>query len=277
MDNNKLKKNFFWIPQTAASRKKFLIEKARTFELQETGSSQTIKYQNSTFFYSSSIIPRRYLYLFQDIKRHVSKRLLEIKDVPDLTQIKPFYFNFSTLTLEPGECVTYSQVAQYDINKAYYTAAKNLGYISEEYYQKYINLPKQIRLILIGALATKKIKVLYAAGQKQEPETIEDKNLRAVFKHLVVHVDKVLLEVSQALKDDFLFYWVDGVCTQDTKKAHDIIAYYSNKYKLDFSYEKLKFVEFQQHETLKAIVNTGNKIKEFQNRKIQNKKCLTIQ
>jgi len=268
MEEQSDKKNFFWIPQTAKSRKDFLIKQEKTFELHETGSSQTIKFKNSTYFYSSSIIPRRYLYLFQDIKKHVSKRILTKKDIPDISQIKPFYFKFNSMTLEPGECITFDQVAQYDINKAYYTAALNLGYISQEYYDKYINLPKQIRLILIGALATKKIKVLYAAGEKQEPETIEDKNLRSVFKHLVVHVDKVLMEVSQALKNDFLFYWVDGVCVKDTKQAHDVIAYYSSKYKLDFSYEKLNFVEFQQEETLKAIVNTGTKIKEFQNRKI---------
>lgn len=258
--------------QSAYKRQKYLENMGANFLLSETGSSQLLVHRNLKYFYANSIIKRKYMYLFQDIKRHV-KSQLEKHDI-DLSEVensKPLYFKFRDINLEAGEVVQFDNVCQYDVNKAYYTVARNMNIISEEYYKKYLALPKHLRLILIGALATKKTIKTFENGKLVEKTLKEDAVLRAVFKKIVLHTDKVLLQISKAIGEDFLYYWVDGITTKDSKKVEQVVSYYSKKYELDFSFDKLIFVRFEQRDTLTAVVNTGSKEKILMNRKVYKK------
>lgn len=262
------KVQFIHIPQTAYSNIKFLKKANQQFELQETGSSQLIRHNNYRYFYSDKIVKRKYMYLFQDIRKHVTERLDDLDIDLDVERLKPLYFKFRDVDLEAGEVLEFRDVCQYDVNKAYYTIARNMGVISEEYYQKYLALPKFMRLILIGSLATRKTIRSYKGSEVIDHRVKEDDTLRSVFKRIVVETDKILLQMSKALNDQFIYYWVDGITVKDTKKAQDIVRYYEAKNNLQFSYEKLKFVRLEQRESLVAVVDTGEKIKELHNRKV---------
>jgi len=263
------KAQFIHVPQTAFRRLKYLSFINQDFTLAETGSSQLIRYKHYRFFYGASVVKRKHMHLFQDIKKHVKSQIEKNQiEVEPIERLKPLYFKFRELNLEPGECQHFDNVCQYDVNKAYYTVARNMGFISEEYFNKYLSLPKHMRLILIGALATRKTIKTYEKGKLVEKELKEDQELRTVFMRIVIETDKVLLQMSKALKDEFLFYWVDGITVKDTKKAADVVSYYSSRYNLEFSKDPLKFVRMEQREQLTAIVNTGTKEKILMNRKI---------
>lgn len=259
-----------WINDTAYQRTNYLIRKGANFVAQDTSSSQMIKTPENAFLYSQKIIPRRYLYLFKEIKDHASLQIEQQKINLSTEGIKARYFLFKNVNLAPGECLEFQNVIQYDINKAYYTIARNLGIISTEYYEKYINLPKHLRLVLIGGLATKKIIKNYENGILTTREIKEDENLRKAFIKIVVETDKILLSIAKALSNEFLVYWVDGITLIDTPKAKEVIEYYSALNNIEFSIEKLKFVRFQNEETLKAYIHNYKKEKVLINRKEYN-------
>ena len=213
----KPKNHFIYIPQTAYSRLRLLKKQNKPFQLQETGSSQLIRYNNYRFFYSQSIVKRKYMYLFQDIRKHVLARIMDLDIDLDVDRLKPLYFKFKDVQLEDGQVIEFGNVCQYDVNKAYYTTARNLGIISQEYYKKYLALPKHMRLILIGSLATRKTIRNYQGDLVISREVKEDEILRSVFKRIVVDTDKVLLQMSKALKDDFIYYWLDRDWETDLK------------------------------------------------------------
>lgn len=269
--------NLIWIRSNANSRVHFFNEIHQEFKLQETSATQMISTPEKKYIYSANLLSRKYLYLFKEIKTHVLSQLEQYdQDLQIPEGMKPLYFHFRDFDIEPGEVLMFKDVVQYDINKAYYTIARNMGLISEEYYQKYIDLPKQIRLVLIGAMATKKRIKEFREGKLISQETKEDKILRMAFKKIVFETDKILLQMSKALKNEFLMYWVDGIICKNTKKVKNIVEYYSKLNKIEFSKDQLNFVEVKNEERIKVNVHTGQRIKPFHPKRIFETKNMNL-
>lgn len=129
-------------------------------------------------------------------------------------------------------------VINIDIKGAYGSSLYNLGFISQETLEYIFSLPKKERLACVGMLASKKIETFFVEGKPQRFE-IHTSIYRNVFFVLVRWVDKVMLEIADALKRDFIFFWVDGIYMRKgtpknkVEKVKEILMKYNFDFHID--------------------------------------------
>lgn len=226
-----------------------------------------------TIFYTGQIITYKEMHLQRECKREFKKNEHLIED----TEEKENYYNFSPTLKEvakdSGSIYELENVSEVDITKAYYRSARNLGYISEEFFQKCMKIPKDQRLRLIGSIATRKTVKTYKSkdflenGNSTEPYSTfikEDKKLRLAWRNIVINVDNAMSDVMTHLKDDFIFYWVDGIFFHNDGM---------NAFKVRQIFKKHGFeTTFEEHERVEVInkwgclqiqVHKGNTYKPF--------------
>lgn len=221
-----------------------LIDKLKAgkneFSVASTISSKMVDFQGVKYIFSDSHFSKKYLRLFAALKREVNKNIKEKElIVPKFEKSK--YFHFKEFEkIEVGQYETFSNCYELDINKAYYSALFLFGYISEEFFNMCIELPKKIRLALVGSLATQKTILYYEEGKIKSHEVKDNETLRRVFFQLVAYIDKCLYSFAGLSKDNFLFYWVDGIFLQAHEQMNDNLNFIKNQYELDFSVELMK-------------------------------------
>lgn len=122
------------------------------------------------------------------------------------TMKKPEYFDVKA-NLIPFEK---DQVFNIDINAAYPSALLAVDLITQDTYSALMRLPKLDRLACIGILGSRKEVFKYVNGQLDEHETIEAR-FRHIWKFVVNYVDSIMLELIELNRENFVFYWVDGI------------------------------------------------------------------
>ena len=207
----------------------------KDFKVSSTSNSTTLEFDYSKYLYSDSHFSKKYLHYFQKIKKEVLKNIEQKKIiVPKYEKSK--YFHFKEFTnIEMGEVLEFKNCYELDINKAYYVALYNLGYISKDFYNICVELPKKIRLALVGTLATTKSILFYENGVIKDHEIIKNDKLKNVFFHCVKIVDECLYNFSYLAKEHFIFYWVDGIYLKPYKDLKRHLKFIENKYKMQFS------------------------------------------
>ena len=135
--------------------------------------------------------------------------------------VSPQYFKL-------GEIDRKSAAVEVDISKAYLTAAFKIGAICERTYDRLNACAKSTRLMVLGSLATKRVVSQYENGVKVSSVVEQNQNMLEVWKWIVAEVDKTMREVSESLKDGFLYFWCDAAfvkvshvaAAQAAMKAH---------------------------------------------------------
>ena len=230
---------------------KRLIKAKKDFEVIHTGSSTTIKYDNKKILYSHFKIHNRFLYLFQEVKKeflnNIEKNKIDLDFSINSKTILYSYYKTHNKFPEIGEILNFKDCCELDIEKAYYNAAYKLGFISQEFYNKCRELPKTIRLMLLGSIATNKRIEIYKNGEKISSEKKQDENLRAAWFMVCEYVDKCLFEFSEIVHKSFLFYYVDGIFFENysdyEKDIKEAQFFCELKYGLKFKIEKIDKIE----------------------------------
>lgn len=181
-----------------------------SYILSYTTSSAILKTEHEKLIFAESRITKLEHRLRNELKKEIKDR---VKDIVRM-DYKPDYYrwspHFAEFKIAPHESVEARNVWEVDLTKAYYYSAYILGYISEEFFNKTLKLPKQIRLRLLGSIATIK-NIETFDGEEIIYEQISDPLFRAVWHNVSCKVDKVMSDIAHALGDHFLFYWVDGI------------------------------------------------------------------
>lgn len=249
-------------------RRNWLIKAGFTFQMIRTTNTTVLKYLHVKEVYTADKIPLKYMYLFQEIKKEASKNIAKKYGnyLPDYRG-QLLYFKFRAQEEQPkeGKPTIIKDCLEIDINKAYYKAALNLGIISESYYNKYINLPKDVRLKLIGAIATRKQIFNYEKGKLVNIDEETNELLRKAWFMIVNEVDSALYYFAEKLGENFIFYWVDGIYIKNFEGYEEIKNEVSNIFKFDFSVDKIEEIKLEQNKnnTTKVKVKTENKTKFF--------------
>lgn len=247
---------------------------SNTFDVIRTGRTVKIKHEKNTYIYPYSGCGLSYPEMNRQkkLKNHIKERFEQGLFILEhtMTRKNARYFRISEefQNMKPGTVI--EECTCFDINKAYYTAAYNMKFISEGFYNMCINLKKDQRLRLIGSIATKKRIYHYVDGKMVgEPEILEDEVLRNVWFHIVSHISWCMEEFYRQAKDKFLFYWVDGIYLRGKPEEFtEILKSIKEKYSFDFKNEELvKIVydhtqEFDAYKILvyrKSIENMRNK------------------
>jgi hypothetical protein len=98
-----------------------------------------------------------------------------------------------------------------DIKAAYPSVLKNTGIITEETYNLLMRLKKLDRLKAIGMLASEKIKIVFENGRPIRNEKSNEAKYKDLYFFAAYEIGEILHELSQISKEDFLFYWFDGI------------------------------------------------------------------
>jgi len=98
-----------------------------------------------------------------------------------------------------------------DIKAAYPSVLKNTGIITEETFNYLMRLKKIDRLKSIGMLASEKIRLVFENGNLIRTEKGNEAKYKDIYFYAAYEIGEILHELSQINKNDFLFYWFDGI------------------------------------------------------------------
>lgn len=189
-----------------------LIQAKKDFIEITTSSSKTIIYQDLEVFIAPSYIPKKYMYLFKQIRHDIKSNQSQFIDFDPIKSVKDVtYFHRKRGRLNRDIMKT----VEFDLNKAYYQEARNKNYISEKYFTRSIEAPKKLRLVLLGSIASMKVTTEYKNGEvfKIHPPEMDD-FLRACWFNICFGVGQMLMKIiysDRYLSDRFLFMWVDAL------------------------------------------------------------------
>jgi len=236
-----------------------MISGKKTFTSQVGKSSIILKFiddlgEKRKVMYSDEFKSMKYLGFLAGLKSEIRSNAENIQKIPKYSNPSETkeYFRFSSKLNEfrsdIGKKYIIEEAYEVDATAAYYQSAKLLGYISEETYQKAVNvLPKSERLWLLGAIASHYVITEYKDGEIiGEPKPKEDELLRKAWKQICEHIDYVMMDVKNAIEDKFLFYWVDGIYFNgegDTTEIFDRIRAVFWRHKIHFRVKPIERIE----------------------------------
>lgn len=250
-----------FITGNAYAEEQRLIANKESFIVKRTNVTTKFRFTErkvADMVYSSKRFSFKELNLFQEIRKEVRFNIEEKQlRIPEYTSNDIGYYLFSNKIHEAQKTgrEVYTDVMEFDIRKAYYQAACNLGYISHEFYLKCIELPKTTRLRLIGSIATSKAIYIYKKGVLQPiPPPEEDELLRRAWFNICKYVDECMRTLRQLMGSNFLFYWVDGIYCLNSPEIDNILLHASLKYKFDFEFRPVDQIVAERDEKSKSIV-----------------------
>lgn len=167
-----------------------------------------------------------------------------------LTQKKPEYF-LNAANMLP---FTSQQVFNLDLNSAYPSALLHAELITQDTFNRMMQIPKLDRLATIGTLGAKKEVSTYEKGKIVFMETIESR-YRNIWKFVVNYIDTLMIELIELCKKDFIFYWVDGIYLKETPSPDKMeeLKYTIEEAGLKFKTEYLKNFDLQRVNNLYKI------------------------
>lgn len=157
------------------------------------------------------------------LRRSKTENMIEFGISPLAVRYFDFDDSIYSLDLEVGCCYEYENIRECDITRAYYYSAYQLGVFTDDFFKECLQLPKAIRLKMMGAMAANVTIYEYVNGRIDKCYVMNDKYLRAIWFSICRYVDQCMRDIKNFLVKDFIFYWVDGIFYKDTKGAHDVI------------------------------------------------------
>lgn len=156
-----------------------------------------------TLSYISSDLEPAHLNYIKQVKRHARELTKERVEVPKIT-----YYNQAKI---PDRTV-YNQVVEMDVNQAYFDIALHNGYLTQKLYDKGMILPKKVRLVALGSLASRKEVWEYCPKRKimiEQPEVC-DEITRSYFFDVSSQLDDIMTDIFKGFYGHVIMYWVDA-------------------------------------------------------------------
>lgn len=207
--------------------------------------------------------------LLGQLKANIKKNIQAVKDCQYSKTARTInYFRFSNsirdIDIDAGSVYDMKNVYEADITAAYYATAARLGFMSDQIYNQCIALPKEERLRLLGAIATRKIEKDFDGYEQIGDTRIKvDEDLREAWFKICAYVDAALQYLQDYLGQNFLFYWVDGIYYKDEFGAYAGNAFinYMNKagFIFDWKITKLNSFELKNKGYIEIVVNKNNR------------------
>lgn len=237
-----------------------LINKRATFTVKCTNyTTEVIQNEISYLFSASKKTNFRLFGTYQTLKAQVKK----INPPSYEGLISYFRLNLNNI-LNQHSKINLGEVINIDITAAYATTLLNKQYIDKKLFTKIMALPKLERLAVIGMLATKKHIFEFKAGEQINCSTETDEQKRNIFFEASHAVNEIMEACAKIAKEDFLFFWVDGIYLK-TEKYKIEIQKYIEAHSYQYKTEVLNnfTAEIKENKTIFVKYNKGEKIKTF--------------
>jgi hypothetical protein len=153
------------------------------------------------------------------VKRYVLKNEIHLREEFQENQLFSEDVHFVRVQKVPVNKI-FENVCEVDIDQAYWETAHQLGIISDDLYRKGSkgNISKQARLTALGSFAKKVYRYKFKGKKVQSVEVDKDELLENLWFTICKRVSDVMHKVIEALGDDFIFYWVDGIYFNHTEE-----------------------------------------------------------
>lgn len=244
------KKIFIPTAQALNDKIEFFYNIGEPYEVERTGNSILLK-KNGLTYYTNIIegkdrMPLNQVYFISKVKRYIEKHNLHTK--PALYSDRSV-FRFLDWDRKLKAHQSFNDCLCVDIDSAYWKTALWLGYISQELYDEGLTMDKRIRLASLGSYAKKRHCYKFTGkGNEKFVKTIQPKNPQVFFNCAYV-VYKLMAESQKLIKNDFIFYWTDGIYVKN-KKAADKCTKLLKDRGYDSSLENLKKIAITNEKIL---------------------------
>ena len=144
------------------------------------------------------------------------------------------------------------KATNFDLSSAYVTLLYTNYFISKETFEFCLKLPKKIRLVCVGMLASNKDIITYQDGKP----IIYDKITNPLENYFYWCLDKtsiVMRDIATLLERDFIFSWVDSVYYLPSLTNDFIIENYINSVNLKGKFTPLKNLRINKKDDLIKI------------------------
>lgn len=200
-------------------------------QLQRRGKAHTISYTANTtkieaegvvYMCTENPIPLKWLSFIKEVRDYATA--LNPDDFPTIKHNPKSvaYFRFKEIAQ-----TEYQNVREIDVNGAYWQIAHQIGYLDDYLYQKGLTAPKKVRLVALGALATRR-KLFEYDPQTKKYNYIEEEHdetsdrVRSYFFDVAATLGGIMSTVADAYTG-VLFFWVDAFFT-DAESTPGIVS-----------------------------------------------------
>jgi hypothetical protein len=179
----------------------------------------------------------------------VKKDILK-KDIPVVNYESIKYYDYN-LEIANDKILNLDSVLNFDLKSAYATILKNYDFISDETFLHVSKMKKQERLAAIGMLASKKYIFYFdQKGNLQENFEKKESEFKNFFYFAVQKTNETMINLVNKFKDEFIFYWVDGIYYKSMDYIYNEIEKIMKENNFLFSHEILsnfKVENFKNH------------------------------
>lgn len=237
-----------------------LLYMGAEFETGETTFTRYIKIVNEgvKLLYSEDTLSFSDMGLMAKLKKQIAQNVKRLNISFDFSpdKIKYSVYNYDALTPDTD----IFNVCEIDLKAAYFYTCNNMGLIDKEMFDKLMTLPKLKRLKILGSIATVKTITRYNNGkQVDQPEVRKDALTRSAWFYITSIVDTLLISLIDKLKQDFLFYYVDGIYFNDTELNRLIVEREFTLNKFLYSQKKIEYIRVTRSGNLIVKDNEGQR------------------
>lgn len=179
-------------------------------EISKTNYTVKMKAGKVVHFYTNKMLSNRSFSAYKKLEKSILESGIEL---PEVDRDNISYFNFNKNLVYP------EKLNIVDMNAAYPTAIKNMGYINGETLSFLLKLPKKERLQVTGMLATQKVTYLIQQGKHVDTD-IKINPLKDVFFAACQDVGDLLFKVYEQFSPGSFWYWVDGIACRPEISKH---------------------------------------------------------
>lgn len=242
-----------------------LNKRGLSFEVSETSYTMRIKTNFATYVYSDGFFLNSDFQLMRRFKKEILENASERDfDLPE-NGLKYCIYNYNELQNDSD----LFDVVEIDINAAYLFAFKNLGLISKKLFSDLLKTEKIKRLKILGSISSQKIVCTYENGKMVSEIMVSDNLLRAVWFFVSYEIDRHFIYLSKVLKNDFLFYYVDGIYMRAKKEKIDFVKNYIEKNNYTCKIKNIDFIRVTKRGNLIVKDSTGKRPFFVRKRKIK--------
>ena len=220
-----------------------LLSMKTVFETSETTFTKQIIIHDEQvkILYAEETLTFRDLGLMAKVKKEITANAIEknISFTFEPEKIKYNVYNYAALTPDTD----LFNIVEIDIKAAYFYACLNMGLLSKETFKTLIDLPKLTRLKILGSIATLKTVTTYKNGKMLgQPEQKKNDLTRSAWFAITLKVDEILLNISERINKDFLFYYVDGIYINEDAISESIVEDEITKQGFLFTKKKIDYI-----------------------------------
>jgi hypothetical protein len=237
-----------------------LIIKKANFTVKSTNYTTEVIQNGISYLFSASKNTNFRLFgTYQTLKAQVKK--INTPSYEGL--ISYFRLNLNNI-LNSNSSIIIDEVINIDITAAYATTLLNKKYIDKKLFDKIMLLPKLERMAVVGMLATKKHIFDFEKGEQINCSVETDAQKRNIFFEASHSVNEIMEYCANIAKEDFLFFWVDGIYLKTDKYKKEIQEYISSQ-QYQYRTETLKnfTAHITENKTIFVTYEKGEKKKEF--------------